>query len=100
MEREHEVSTDAALAKALVAGQFEQWSDLPVTCVDAVSTDNAMYRLGDQLAVRLPRRRSAEAAIGKEHAWLPRLAPNLPAQVPLPVARGQPAHGYPYRWSI
>jgi aminoglycoside phosphotransferase (APT) family kinase protein len=100
MEREHEVSTDVALAKALVAAQFPQWSDLPVTQVDAVSTDNAMYRLGDRLAIRLPRRQSAEAPIAKEHAWLQRLALGLPAQIPLPVAKGQPANGYPYCWSI
>jgi aminoglycoside phosphotransferase (APT) family kinase protein len=100
MDREHEVSTDAALAKGLVAGQFEQWAGLPVTRVDAVSTDNDMYRLGDRLALRLPRRRSAVAAVGKEQAWLPRLAPGLPLEVPRPVARGEPAHGYPFPWSV
>ena len=100
MDREHEVSTDAELAKALVAGQFDEWSGLPITRVDAVSTDNDMYRLGDHLALRLPRRRSAVAAIEKEHTWLPRLAPSLPLQVPLPIAKGEAAHGYPYPWSV
>jgi aminoglycoside phosphotransferase (APT) family kinase protein len=100
MDREPEVCTDAALAKALVAGQFEQWARLPVARVDAVSTDNDMYRLGDYLALRLPRRQSAVAAIEKEHAWLPRLAPHLPLQVPLPIAKGEAAHGYPYPWSV
>jgi len=50
MDREDEVSTDAALARALVADQFDQWSGLPLTRVDAVSTGNDMYRLGDRLA--------------------------------------------------
>ncbi len=100
VDREPEVETDVALATALVAGQFGQWSALPVTRVDAASTDNDMYRLGDDLALRLPRRLSAVAAIGKEHAWLPRLAPGLPLAVPLPVAKGEAANGYPYPWSV
>jgi aminoglycoside phosphotransferase (APT) family kinase protein len=100
MDREHEVSTDASLAKALVAEQFADWSELPVTRVDAVSTDNDMYRMGDHLALRLPKRRSAVAAIAKEHTWLPRLAPSLPLQIPIPIAKGDPAQGYPYPWSV
>ncbi len=100
MDREHEVRTDVALATALVAGQFEAWSRLPVTRVDALSTDNDMYRLGDHLAIRLPKRASAAAAIGKEQAWLPRLAPGLPLEVPRPMAKGDAAHGYPYPWSV
>jgi aminoglycoside phosphotransferase (APT) family kinase protein len=40
------------------------------------------------------------AAIGKEHTWLPRLAPSLPLPVPLPIAKGEAALGYPYPWSV
>jgi aminoglycoside phosphotransferase (APT) family kinase protein len=100
MDREPEIDTDAALASRLVAAQFPQWSELPVTRVEAVSTDNDLYRIGGHLAARLPRRRSAVAAIAKEHEWLPRLAPGLPMDVPLPVARGEAAHGYPFPWSV
>jgi len=100
MDREPEVGTDAALAKTLVAEQFGQWSGLPVSRVDAVSTDHDIYRLGDRLALRFRRRRSAVAAIDKECVWLPRLAAGLPLQIPLPIARGEPAHGYPYPWGV
>ncbi|MDT9598536.1 aminoglycoside phosphotransferase family protein [Sphingosinicella sp. GR2756] len=100
MDWEHEVSTDATLAGELVAEQFEEWSRLPVIHVDAVSTDNDIYRLGDHLALRLPRRGSAVAAIDKEHTWLPRLAASLPLKIPLPIARGQPSRGYPFPWSV
>jgi len=100
MEREHEISIDAPLAKALVGAQFKEWSDLPISAVHAASTDNVMFRLGDELAIRFPRRASAEPAIVKETTWLPRLARGLPMEVPLPVAAGQPADGYPYCWSV
>jgi aminoglycoside phosphotransferase (APT) family kinase protein len=100
IEREDEVTTDAALAKALVAAQFPQWSGLPVTWVDAVSTDNDIYRRGEEFAVRLPRRAGAAATIDKEHAWLARLAPGLPLPIPAPVAKGEPACGYPYAWGV
>lgn len=99
-EQEAEVATDSALAHALVAEQFPAWSNLPVSRAGAPSTDNDIYRLGDHMAVRLPRRASATVSIGKEHAWLPRLAPALPTPIPLPIARGEPAAGYPYSWGV
>ncbi|PLS78194.1 MAG: phosphotransferase, partial [Chloroflexi bacterium] len=50
-----EVETDAALVRRLLAAQFPQWSELPITPVRSAGTDNAIFRLGDDLAVRLPR---------------------------------------------
>src|SRR5207249_4836896 len=44
-----------------------------------------------------------EGAVGqveKEHRWLPRLAPHLPLAIPLPLAKGVPAEGYPWHWSV
>jgi aminoglycoside phosphotransferase (APT) family kinase protein len=99
-EREGELQTDAALARALIAAQFPQWATLPLGRVEAHSTDNDMYRLGDRIAKRLPRRKSAVAPIDKEHAWLNRLAPRLPVAIPVPIAKGTPSLGYPYPWGI
>jgi aminoglycoside phosphotransferase (APT) family kinase protein len=62
--------------------------------------DNEVFRLGDDLAVRLPRRAAAAALIEHEQRWLPVLAPQLPVPVPVPVAVGQPDAAYPWRWSI
>jgi hypothetical protein len=50
-----EVATDASLVRRLAAAQFPQWADLPVTPVDSAGTDNAIYRLGTRMAMRLPR---------------------------------------------
>jgi aminoglycoside phosphotransferase (APT) family kinase protein len=95
-----EIHTDVALVRRLIATQFPQWSDQPVEPVAARGTDNAMYRLGDDLAVRLPRIGWASADVELEHQWLPRLAPHLPLAVPVPVAQGRPADGYPWPWSV
>ena len=99
-ERDEEVETDADLAGRLVSSQFPQWSDLPLVRVVAASTDNDMYRLGRHLAARLPRRAGAVAPISKEHEWLPRLAPVLPVEIPVPQALGAPDLGYPFPWGI
>jgi aminoglycoside phosphotransferase (APT) family kinase protein len=61
---------------------------------------NVIYRVGDGLAARLPRRNGPETEDDLEARWLPVLAPQLPVEIPLPVARGRPGAGYPWYWSI
>jgi aminoglycoside phosphotransferase (APT) family kinase protein len=95
-----EVETDVSLVRRLLAGQFPQWADLPIERVESAGTDNAIYRLGDDMAVRLPRIHWAVGAADKEHEWLPRLAPHLPLAVPVPLGKGTPADGYPWPWSV
>lgn len=62
--------------------------------------DNEVFRLGDDLAVRLPRRQVAAVLVEHEQRWLPELAPRLPLPIPAPVAVGAPQDGYPWRWSV
>ena len=96
-----EVATSVALVRQLVAGQFPQWVDLPISRVTSYGTDNDIYRLGDQLAARLPRRPGwAVEQVKLEAKWLPRLAPHLPLAVPVQVAMGHPAEGYPFDWAV
>lgn len=95
-----EVETDADLVRSLLVSQHPQWAELPITRVASAGTDNAMYRLGDDLAVRLPRIDWAVGNIAKERKWLPILAPHLPLAVPLPVAIGEPDPRFPYPWSV
>lgn len=95
-----EVETDAALVRRLLAAQFPQWADLDVTPVESHGTDNAIYRLGSDLAVRMPRIDWAVADVHKEHDWLPRIAPHLSVEVAVPVAKGAPGEGYPWPWTI
>ena len=91
---------DVPLVERLIASQFPLWADLPVRPVDVSGWDNRMFRLGDALCVRLPSAAAYAAQVPKEMQWLPVLAPLLPLPIPQPLARGEPAHGYPYQWSV
>ncbi|HEX3620771.1 MAG TPA: aminoglycoside phosphotransferase family protein [Acidimicrobiales bacterium] len=62
--------------------------------------DNVLWRLGDDLLVRLPRRPPAATLVAHEQRWLPELAPRLPLAVPLPVRTGLPGCGFPWPWSV
>jgi aminoglycoside phosphotransferase (APT) family kinase protein len=96
-----ELDTDDALVRRLLAVQFPSWADLPIEALPAGGTDNAIYRLGEELSVRLPRRREwTPGSLDKEFAWLPKLAPFLPFPVPTPVGRGTPGEGYPHEWAV
>lgn len=96
----NEVETSAALVQRLLAAQFPRWAGLPVAPFPSAGTDNAIYRLGAELAVRLPRIASAAGQADREWAWLPGFAPHLPLQIPLPLARGAPGAGYPWPWVV
>ncbi|MGH3311495.1 MAG: aminoglycoside phosphotransferase family protein [Streptomyces sp.] len=95
-----EVSVDSSLVQRLIAAQFPRWAGLPVEPIDSAGTSNAMYRLGPDMVVRLPRLPGAAGDVEKEHRWLPRLAPLLPFHVPVPLGKGSPALSYPWPWSV
>ena len=94
------VEIDATLVGRLLAAQFPQWADLPLELVESAGTDNAIFRLGADMAVRLPRVSRATGQVDKEHRWLPQLAPRLPLDIPVPLGKGVPGEGYPWPWSV
>lgn len=94
-----EIEIDEALVARLLAEQQPDLTSLPLRHVDA-GWDNAIFRLGDDLAVRLPRRAVAAPLIINEQTWLPRLADQLLLPAPIPRRAGMPGRGYPWRWSI
>jgi aminoglycoside phosphotransferase (APT) family kinase protein len=102
MPRVHddELDIDEALVRALLEQQFPAWTRLPLMRVTTEGTVNVIYRLGNELAVRLPRREGPEVEEDLEFQWLPWLGPQLPLEVPVPVARGKPGAGYPWFWSV
>ncbi|NSW53948.1 MAG: aminoglycoside phosphotransferase family protein [Anaerolineae bacterium] len=91
---------DTELVRRLVAGQFPQWAHLPIRPVANGGWDNRTFHLGGSMLVRLPSAAHYREQVAKEQTWLPRLAPHLPLQIPAPLAVGEPAHGYPWAWSI
>ncbi|MCA2224197.1 aminoglycoside phosphotransferase family protein [Nonomuraea aurantiaca] len=94
------VSIDAALVGRLLAAQFPQWAELPVSPIKVSGMDNATFRLGADMSVRLPRYPRWVGQVEREHRWLPRLAPHLPLPISEPLAKGAPGEGYPFPWSV
>ncbi len=94
-----EIPCDTALVRRLIGEAFPDWAALPVRPVASTGTDNWLFRLGDTLAVRLPRRPSAAALLDKEWTWLPQFS-GLPLEVPLPHARGLATGDFPYPYSV
>lgn len=93
-----EIEIDASLVYSLLAAQHSDLAHLPLHLLDA-GWDNVMFRLGDQLSVRLPRRKIAAPLIEHEQTWLPQL-PNLPIPIPIPCRLGHPGQGYPWKWGV
>ncbi len=87
-----EISIDSAFVERLIRTQTPHWRDFPLRRIASSGTDNAMFRLGDRLLVRVPRRRSAIALLSKELDWLPQLQ-GLPLEVPVPRYRGHAKRG-------
>jgi len=88
------------LVSRLVATQFPQWADLPVCRVDVDGWDNATFRLGEHMSLRLPSSQAYVEQVDKEHRWLPILASQLPLPIPEPLAKGTPGCGFPRPWSV
>lgn len=94
-----EIDLSAALVRELLVLQHPDLAELPLELL-ANGWDNVLFRLGDDLVVRLPRRALAAALVEHEQTWLPLLAPRLPLPIPAPTHIGVPALGYPWRWSV
>lgn len=94
-----EVTIDLALVRALIQEQHTDLAHLALSDIGE-GWDNRLFGLGDDLAVRLPRRAISAALIEQEQRWLPQLSPQLP--LPIPVSRrvGRPGCGFPWSWSI
>lgn len=93
-------SINVSLVSRLIATEFPQWADLLIKPVPSAGTQHALYRLGEDMLVRLPHVQEAESQAPKEFQWLPILAPRLPLTIPTPLFLGHPAEGYPWHWSI
>ncbi|WP_153536528.1 aminoglycoside phosphotransferase family protein [Actinomadura macrotermitis] len=95
-----EIEITAGLVRDLLREQHPDLADLPVR-LGARGWDNQLWRLGDDLAVRLPwQGRAADALLRNEHTWLPVLAPRLPLPVPVPQRLGEPSARFPRPWIV
>jgi aminoglycoside phosphotransferase (APT) family kinase protein len=95
-----EVPVSEETARTLLRAQFPQWSSLPITTFTHGGTDHFIFRLGDELQLRLPKHAPSTGQAEKELELLPRLAPHLPVEVPQPLALGEAGAGYPFTWGV
>jgi aminoglycoside phosphotransferase (APT) family kinase protein len=95
-----EIDIDVTLVKQLLTGQFPYLAERSITVVRSTGTVNAIYRLGDEFCVRLPRLEEWAVSIDNEWIWLPILAPHISLNIPKPFALGKPTDEYPYPWAI
>ncbi|HEY3562453.1 MAG TPA: aminoglycoside phosphotransferase family protein [Kribbella sp.] len=95
-----EAEIDSALVERLLARQFPRWAGQPVQVIERSGTDNVTFRVGEDLAVRLPRTAGTQGQVEKDLTWMPRLAPYVSLPIPEPLALGQPDAGYPFTWGV
>ncbi len=98
MEPNHLI--DRELVRALLAAQFPDWAHLHIEPVLPGGWDNRTFRIGDRLMARLPSSAAYATQVDKEQHWLPRLAPLLPLDIPVPMGQGLPTADYPWHWSV
>lgn len=96
---EHEFKIDEPLVRKLLNNQFSEWAHLPLKQVKSHGTDNAIFRLGTDMCVRLPRIDWAAKDAIKEQKLLSHLE-LLPLAVPKSLGIGNPDSDYPWHWSI
>lgn len=95
-----ELNIDLPLVRALVDRARPEFAAFPLRRLDSSGSTNALFRLGADLLVRLPRQRGGSTSIEKEATWLPVISAALPVAVPEIVAVGEPWFGYPEHWSL
>jgi aminoglycoside phosphotransferase (APT) family kinase protein len=95
-----EAEIDSALVQRLLAAQFPRWAGRDVRVVEQSGTDNVTFRVGDDLAVRLPRTERNQGQVEMDLRWMPHLAPQVSLRIPEPLELGRPGEGYPFSWGV
>lgn len=97
---DNEFEVREELVRTLLSHQCPQWAHLPLKSITSFATSHAIFRLGDEYVVRLPRIESAAASIHKEYTWVPQLASYLTIPISAPCFQGKPDGSYPWPWLV
>jgi len=99
MMHENELDISTKMVDHLIKQQCPQYNTLSLKRIPSSSTVHALYQLGQQFVVRLPRIQATQG-IEKEWAWLKHLSPHLDISISEPIFRGNPSEFYPWPWLI
>lgn len=101
---ENEIDIDECLVHALLKSQCPHWANFPLKALVSSGTDNALFRLGSEYVVRLPRIEwatgSINKSINKEYEWVPKIARFLKIPISEPLFKGNPYKSYPWPWTV
>lgn len=99
-QKNNMIEISIELAQKLIEDQFPEYAHLPITSVEKQGHDNRTFRLGEQLLIRLPTEEDYALKVPTEQALLPKLAPYLSVDIPVPIKMGKCSKYYPYQFSI
>lgn len=91
---------DIKLVREMIEIQFPKWANLTIKPVKHGGNDNRTFRLGEEMAIRMPSNKAYEPQVEKEAKWLPKISPLLTLPITVPLGKGKPTKDYPYVWSI
>lgn len=97
---DHEITIDVPLVRQLLQEQFPQWANFSLEPIKSIGTDNAIFKLGLDKCIRLPRIPGVDKVIEQEQKWLSTFAEQLPIQIPQFLGKGIPNKKYPFQWAV
>ena len=97
---DNEFFIDESLVRKLLQSQQEELSNLPLLPVSSHGSDHALFRLGENYVIRLPRVAGAVKGIEKESIWTPKLSKHFNIPTSKPAYVGKSEAYYPYNWLI
>ena len=95
-----DVVPDPGVVTALLGDQAPHLADLPVRVSPGSGSSNWVFRLGDEMAVRLPRTDRYVPDLLNEIRWLPHIAPRVGSPVPEIIATGEASQVFPRPWAV
>lgn len=91
---------DVTLASRLLREQAPHLAGLEVHPSPATGSSNWVFRVGEHLALRLPRSADHEDDLVKETTWLPTLGAGMRTPIPRIEFVGAPSDAFPRQWTV
>lgn len=94
-----EIAIDETLIRTMLEEQHNDLSDLKLVRV-GIGFDNEVWRLGDDLVLRLPRHSHGARLLMNERHWLSEVTKGLPLRVPEIIRVSEASSMFPWPWLI